>query len=149
RSGTEAVPSLAGLGAAARLARTGLAQMPLVAGRRDRLEMLLLGMGTKVSVNGSGQPRLPNTASVSFHGLAADAIVRALDSQDICASAGAACHSGNVEPSGTMRAMGLPLEVAMGAVRFSLSRTTTDAEIDTVAETVPRVMASVRQSTIV
>jgi cysteine sulfinate desulfinase/cysteine desulfurase-like protein len=56
--------------------------------------------------------------------------VRALDAEGICVSAGAACHSGSVEPSSTMKAMGKPLREAMGVVRFSLSRYTTAEEID-------------------
>jgi cysteine desulfurase len=136
RSGTEPVPSIAGFAAAARLARESAANYARVRALRDRLESEILARVPETSVNGVTQPRLGNTASIAFHGLAADEVVRALDANGICTSAGAACHSGNVEPSGTMKAMGLPLHVAMGAVRFSLSRYTTEAEIDQVVETV-------------
>jgi cysteine desulfurase len=136
RSGTEPVPAIAGLAVAARLAREALAGYERVRSLRDRLESTILTRIPESSVNGGSQPRLDNTANISFHGVAADEIVRALDAGGICTSAGAACHSGSVEPSSTMKAMGLPLRVAMGAVRFSLSRYTTEEEIDQVVEKV-------------
>lgn len=130
RSGTEPVPAIAGLAAAARLAREALPDYGRVRALRDRLESAILAQVPETSVNGVTQPRLGNTASIAFHGVAADELVRALDAHGVCVSAGAACHSGKVEPSGTMKAMGLPLHVAMGAVRFSLSRYTTEAEVE-------------------
>ena len=130
RSGTEPVPSIVGLAAASRLAREGLASFDRVRALRDKFESSILASVEEASVNGVTQPRLGNTANISFHDAAADEIVRALDTEGVCVSAGAACHSGKVEPSSTMKAMGLPLRVAMGAVRFSLSRYTTEAEID-------------------
>jgi cysteine desulfurase len=136
RSGTEPVPSIVGMGVAAELA-AGL-MPPRVAELRDRLESELLRRLENVSINGATQPRLPNTSSISFHGREADAIVRALDAEGICVSAGAACNSGRVEPSATMRALGLPLDVAMGAVRFSLSRYTTEREIGEALDIVER-----------
>lgn len=147
RSGTEAVPSIAGLAAAARLARETLPDYDRVRALRDRLESEILARVDETSVNGATQPRLGNTANISFHDSAADAIVRALDAEGICTSAGAACHSGSVEPSGTMKAMGKPLRIAMGAVRFSLSRYTTAEEVDRAVEAVVNVgRASARQT---
>jgi cysteine desulfurase len=141
RSGTEPVPSIVGLAMAARLARRALPDFARVRALRDRLESTLLDTLEDVSVNGGTQPRLDNTANIAFHGVPADEMVRALDADGICTSAGAACHSGSVEPSGTMKAMGLPLHVAMGAVRFSLSRYTTEAEVDQVIDVVTRLRA--------
>lgn len=140
RSGTEPVPSIAGLAAASRLARTALASYDRVRALRDRLESAILTRVDETSVNGGAQPRLGNTANISFHGAYADAVVRGLDAEGVCTSAGAACHSGNVEPSSTMKAMGKPLHVAMGAVRFSLSRYTTEAEVDRAADVVAAVV---------
>lgn len=140
RSGTEPVPSIAGLAAASRLARTALASYDRVRALRDRLESAILTHVDETSVNGGAQPRLGNTANISFHGAYADAVVRALDAEGVCTSAGAACHSGNIEPSSTMKAMGKPLHVAMGAVRFSLSRYTTEAEVDRAADVVAAVV---------
>ena len=140
RSGTEPVPSIVGLATAARLARESLAGYESVRALRDQLEASILARVDETSVNGATQPRLGNTANISFHDAAADEIVRALDAEGVCTSAGAACHSGSVEPSATMKAMGKPLRVAMGAVRFSLSRYTTEVEVgravDVVASTV-------------
>jgi cysteine desulfurase len=144
RSGTEPVPSIAGLGAAARMAREALARMDRVRALRDRFESEILSRIDETSVNGATQPRLGNTANVSFHDAYADELVRALDAEGVCVSAGAACHSGTVEPSATMKALGKPLRVAMGAVRFSLSRYTTDEEVERAIETVVRVVPRVR-----
>jgi cysteine desulfurase len=149
RSGTEPVPSIAGLGVAAKLAREALAHYGRVRALRDRLESQILTRIADTSVNGASQPRLGNTANIAFHGAYADVLVRAIDEEGVCASAGAACHAGNVEPSGTMQAMGLPLEVAMGAVRFSLSRNTTADEIARAIDIVSAAVPRVRQSTIV
>jgi cysteine desulfurase len=140
RSGTEPVPSIAGLAAASRLARTSLASYDRVRELRDRLESAILTGVSDTSINGGTQPRLGNTANISFHGVAADEIVRALDQEGVCVSAGAACHSGKVEPSSTMKAMGKPLHVAMGAVRFSLSRYTTVEEVDRTADIVAAIV---------
>jgi cysteine desulfurase len=150
RSGTEPVPSIVGLAAAARLAQSALASYERVRALRDRLESSILLRVEATSVNGVSQPRLANTTNISFHDAYADEIVRALDGEGICVSAGAACHSGSIEPSATMKAMGHPLRVAMGAVRFSLSRDTTsdeiDRAIDVTAAVVPRVRKSVSAS---
>lgn len=147
RSGTEPVPSIVGLATAAQLASESLATYDRVRTLRDRFESAVTTRLEDVSINGSRQPRLANTANVAFHDVAADELVRALDTEGICVSAGAACHSGSVEPSSTMKAMGLPLRVAMGAVRFSLSRYTTQEEIDRAADAVcalvPRLRATV------
>ncbi|HEX8255457.1 MAG TPA: cysteine desulfurase family protein [Thermoanaerobaculia bacterium] len=143
RSGTEPVPSIVGLATAARLAREALASFDKIETLRDRLESALLAIG-ETSVNGASQPRVGNTANISFHDIAADELVRALDAEGVCVSAGAACHSGKVEPSGTMKAMQKPLRVAMGAVRFSLSRYTTEAEIEHAIATVHPVVARLR-----
>jgi cysteine desulfurase len=144
RSGTEGVPGIVGLGAAAALARRRLAAMSRVEALRDRFEREVTSRNKDTSVNGGTRMRIPNTANISFHDRAADQIVRALDAEGICASAGAACRAGSVEPSNTMTAMGLPLDVAMGAVRFSLSHDTTDAEIDRAIAVVNEVVSSVR-----
>jgi cysteine desulfurase len=145
RSGTEPVPAIAGLAAAAKLAREALPSVSRVRVLRDRLESSVLSHVPETSVNGGSQPRLANTANISFHGIAADEIVRALDEEGICTSAGAACHSGKVEPSATMKAMGKPVRAAMGAVRFSLSRYTTEQEIDRTIDTVAQVVSRLRR----
>lgn len=146
RSGTEPVPSIVALAAAARMAREALPHYDSVRALRDRLESAILSRVEETSVNGASQPRLGNTANISFHDAYADEVVRALDEASICVSAGAACNSGKVEPSGTMKAMGRPLRVAMGAVRFSLSRYTTADEVDRAIEIVSDVVPRVRSA---
>jgi cysteine desulfurase len=146
RSGTEPVPSIVGLAAAARLAVESLATHDRVQALRDRFETAITTRLEDVSINGGTQPRLGNTANVAFHDVAADELVRALDAEGICVSAGAACHSGSVEPSSTMKAMGVPLRIAMGAVRFSLSRYTTEKEIDRAADVVCTTVPRLRQT---
>ena len=133
RSGTEPVPSIVGLAAAARLAREALATYDRVTALRDRFERSL----TDAEVNGRTQPRLGNTSSVSFDGGDVTEIVLALDEAGVCVSGGAACHSGKTEPTATMKAMGRP-----AAVRFSLSRYTTAEEIDRAIEITSGVRAS-------
>jgi cysteine desulfurase len=144
RAGTEPVPSIVGLAAAARLAHETLANYASIRALRDRLESQILTRVEETSVNGATQPRIGNTANISFHDAYGDEIVRALDAEGICTSAGAACHSGKVEPSSTMKALGRPLHVAMGAVRFSLSRYTTAAEVERVVEAVAGVVERCR-----
>jgi cysteine desulfurase len=145
RSGTEPVPSIVGLAAASRLAREALASYEEIRALRDRFESAILARIEDTSVNGASQPRLDNTANIAFHGAYADGVVRAIDAEGVCVSAGAACNSGSIEPSSTMKAMGLPLHVGMGAVRFSLSRYTTAEEIDRTVEIVAAAVPRVRQ----
>ena len=130
RAGTENVIELVGLGVACELIDRNLpAYARRMAETRDRLETGLLAYGgPAVRINGSRQWRLPNTASVSFKGRAADAILAGLKS--VAASAGAACHSDRVEVSHVLAAMGVPQEYAMGTIRFSTGRYTTTEEID-------------------
>ena len=144
RSGTEPVPSIVAMAAASRLAREALPARQRVRALRDRLESAVLSSIAETSVNGGSQPRLDNTASIAFHGVAGDAIVAALDAAGVCVSAGAACHSGNPEPTATMKAMGKPLRVAMGTVRFSLSRYTTEEEVERAAEIAREVVGKLR-----
>jgi cysteine desulfurase len=148
RSGTEPVPSLVGFGVAARLARERFNEFERVRTLRNRLEQTLLSTIEKVSINGGSQPRLPNTSSVAFHNVAADELLRAFDEEGLCASAGAACHSGKIEPSATLRAMRKPLHVAMGTIRFSLSRYTTGDEIDRAIAIAQRIVPEMRRASI-
>jgi cysteine desulfurase len=144
RGGTENVPGIVGMGEAARLAAEDLSEMPRVAQLRDRLEREILARIPDTHVNGGTDARLPNTTNVGFARLEAEAILLLLSEQGICASAGAACASGSLEPSHVLRAMGVDDRIAHGAVRFSLSRYTTDEEIERTLETLPRLIAKLR-----
>jgi len=132
RAGTESALLTAGLGEACVLAKD-LSGMPDVQALRDRLwGRLRQAFGEGVVLNGHPEHRLPNTLSVSFVGRIGAEILGGLDG--VASSTGSACHSGRVELSPTLTAMGVPPEVGMGAVRFSLGRSTTAQEIEYVAD---------------
>lgn len=125
RAGTENVPLAAAFGAAAALPSAS-AQ---VAALRDRFEAQLDG-GV---VNGKDVARLPNTSNVTFADTDGEGLVIALDLSGVAVSTGSACSSGRVEPSSVLLAMGLTPDEAKATVRFSLSRFTTEEEVDRVA----------------
>ena len=130
RGGTENVPGIVGLGVAAELAARGLAaESARLLELRKRFEAGLKQAIPDVVVHGAAAPRLPNTVNASFPGARADHLLLALDSRGLAASAGAACASGAVEPSPVLSAMGVPRELAICAIRFSLGRTTTEDDI--------------------
>ena len=144
RGGTENVPCIVGMGKAAELAKAALPQMARVAACRDRLEKSILDVIPQTRVNGRIDQRLPNTANIGFRSLEAEAILLLLSEQNICASAGAACSSGSLEPSHVLQAMKIDPKFAHGAIRFSLSRYTTDAEIDRTLAVLPKVIDRLR-----
>jgi cysteine desulfurase len=144
RGGTENVPGIVGMGKAAELAREHLPEMAQVAALRDRLERGILTSIPETHVNGRTDLRVPNTTNIGFTRLEAEAILLLLSEQGICASAGAACSSGSLEPSHVLRAMKIDERIAHGAVRFSLSRYTTEAEIDRALEVLPGVISRLR-----
>jgi cysteine desulfurase len=146
RGGTENLPGIVGLGAAAECAARDLAaEAARLMVLRRRLEAGLRALAPDAVIHGERGPRLPNTVSVSFPGARSDHLLMALDARGIEVSAGAACASGAVEPSPVLSAMGVPREVAIGAVRLSMGRTTTAGEVDAVlaalGEAVPAAVA--------
>lgn len=144
RGGTENVPGIVGMGKAAELAKASLPQMAHVATLRDRLERSILATIDNARVNGRTDTRLPNTTNIGFSRLEAEAILLLLSEQGICASAGAACSSGSLEPSHVLQAMHIDPKTAHGAIRFSLSRYTTEADIDRALQTLPKVIDRLR-----
>jgi cysteine desulfurase len=144
RGGTENVPGIVGMGKAAQLAREHLPDMTKVADLRDRLESGILQRIPDTSVNGDVEIRVPNTTNISFAQLEAEAILLLLSEQDVCASAGAACSSGSLDPSPVLQAMKIDPKKAHGAIRFSLSRMTTAEEIGRTLEILPSVIARLR-----
>jgi cysteine desulfurase len=138
RAGTESALLAAALGEACVLARD-LAVMDRVKALRDRFwDALQERFGEGVELNGHPEHRLPNTLNVSFVGRVGAEILSRLDG--VAASTGSACHAGRVELSPVLEAMGVPPDVGMGAVRFSLGRGTTQDEIDAVVEALGRVL---------
>jgi cysteine desulfurase len=142
RSGTEPVPLIAAVGCASALALEALRTASAVAALRDDFETSVRAAAPHSSVHGVASPRLPNTSSIGFPGWLADRLVAAFDEAGLAASAGAACHSGSVTASRVLRAMGVADEIALGTVRFSLSRETTRSEIDEAAAVVRSVIGS-------
>jgi cysteine desulfurase len=132
RAGTENVLFMVGLGKACEIAKKYMDDDRILK-LRDRFWKLLQdNFGEKVVLNGHPAHRLPNTLNVSFVGKAGADILARLDG--VAASTGAACHSGSVELSPVLKAMGIAPEVGMGAIRFSLGRTTTVQELETVIQ---------------
>jgi cysteine desulfurase len=132
RAGTENVPYLAGLGEACRLAQERLAQdMEIYQGLRDLLHERLRAGFPPLVLNGPAAAGLPNTLNVSFPGLSGRAILAGVP--EVAASLGAACHGDLEEPSPVLTAMGLPRDLALAAVRLSVGRLTTTAEVEQAA----------------
>jgi cysteine desulfurase len=113
---------------------------PRVRGLRDRLEQSLLESCPESRVNGHREKRLLNTLNMSFKFLEGEAILVLLDQNGICASTGSACTAGSSEPSHVLRAMGVPPDWIQGAVRFSLSRYTTENEVGFVNQKLPPIV---------
>lgn len=143
RAGTENVPGVVGAGQAAAEAGAWLdapgwpAESARLAGLRDRLESLVLA-GVPAVVHARGADRLWNTTNIAFPGAHAEALLLALSERGVQASAGAACSSGSLEPSAVLRAMGVPEALAHASLRFSLSRFTTEAEVEEAAGEIVR-----------
>jgi cysteine desulfurase len=145
RGGTENVPAIVGLGIAAELAKKYLPETSRIGEQRDRLEHGILHNIPDTSVNGSIDHRVPQATNISFAAIEAEAILLLLSEQGICASAGAACSSGSLEPSPVLLAMGIERRRAHGAIRFSLSHYTTDEEIDHTVKVLPDLVARLRR----
>lgn len=146
RAGTENAAAIIALGKACQLAGQHMeAENTVVKAMRDRLQNALMAAIPHARINGDGAERLPNTTSIAFEFVEGEAILLLLSEFGICASSGSACTSGSLEPSHVLRAMGVPFTCAHGSIRFSLSRFTTDAEIDTVIRETPPIIARLRQ----
>jgi len=145
RGGTEAVPAIVGLGEAAACAARELAsEGARLGGLRDAFELGLREIAPDGVVHGAGAPRLPNTTNTSFPGARSDHLLMALDARGVEVSAGAACASGAVEPSPVLAAMGVPRELAICALRFSMGRTTTEGDVAAVLSALAESLHAVR-----
>jgi cysteine desulfurase len=135
RAGTENVPGIVGLGKAVEVrARDMMEEAVRVTALRDRLWNGVRQRVPNVRLNGHPTERLPGTANIAFRHVESESIVLGLDLKGVAVSAGSACTAGHVEPSHVLVALGLPLDWAMGAVRFSLGRTTTSEDVDYVVD---------------
>ena len=140
RPGTLNVPGIAGMGKAAELVMEHLDGDDHVAALRDKLEKGLLERFHNASLNGEPSRRVPNTTNIGFEFVEGEAILLYLNEKGIAASSGSACSSGSLEPSHVLRAMGVPFTSAHGSIRYSLSRYTTEKEIDYTLEVMPEVI---------
>ena len=146
RAGTENAAGIVALGKACELAQVHLAEENTTVKRlRDKLEAGLLSQVSHCFTTGDTANRLPNTCNIAFEYIEGEAILLLLNKEGIAASSGSACTSGSLEPSHVMRAMGIPYTAAHGSTRFSLSRYTTEAEIDRVIKAVPPIVAQLRK----
>ena len=141
RGGTENVPGIVGLGVAAALAREAMeADTARMRALRECLEQGVVERIPFARVNGVGAARVANTSNIRFGDMEAEIILDRLDRAGICAALGAACTAGGSEPSHVLTAMGLDRRAARASVRFSLSRYTTNAEIERVLEVLPSIV---------
>lgn len=145
RAGTENVPGIVGMAAAARRAHEHMEER---AQKERMLRDYLIGRIEAeipdVALNGHRTKRLPNNVNFSFADMEGETMLIMLDMAQICASAGSACTSGAVDPSHVLLAMGLSGERARGSLRLTLSEENTREELDTVVEELARIVARVR-----
>jgi cysteine desulfurase len=146
RPGTENVAGAVALGRATLLAaREQAEEAPRLRALRERLAERLRDGVSDLSVNGEGAETAPHVLNVSVAGADSEALLMHLDLAGVAASSGSACSTGSVEPSHVLVAMGVPRDLALGAIRFSLGRESTTEDVDRVAEVMPSVVAKVRQ----
>jgi cysteine desulfurase len=142
RPGTENVPAIVGMAAAAEWVLEDREREQERQGKlRDRLWKRIEDAFPEATQNGDPSRRLANTLNVSFAGESSETILMALDLEGVCASSGSACMVGSVVASHVLLAMGLPISLASSAVRFSLGHDTTEDEIDRSADAVRRIIA--------
>lgn len=147
RAGTENVVGIVAMGSALELIKEQQGGLVLdrMRRQRDRLQAAITQEIPFVQVNGGNSPRMPNTLNISCHYIEGEGILYRLNSYGICASSGSACTSGSLEPSHVLRAMKVPFTAIHGSIRFSLSRYTTDEEIDYVIKVFPDIVSSLRK----
>jgi cysteine desulfurase len=146
RPGTENVAGAVALGRAAQLAASEQASLAeRLCGLRNELAARLKAAVTGLVVSAEQSARAPHLLSVAVPGADSEALLMHLDLAGIAASSGSACSTGAVEPSHVLLAMGVPRELALGAIRFSLGRESAREDIDRAVEVVPAVVAKVRK----
>lgn len=141
RAGTENVPYIVGMAKASELAIDALKyELTEVKRLRDKLETNLLKNIYNARLNTAVTNRVPNTTNIGFEYVEGELILLHMSDLGICASSGSACTSGSLEPSHVLRAMNVPFTAIHGSIRFSLSRYTTEKEIDYVCEQMPKII---------
>ncbi len=147
RAGTENLPGIVGLGKAAELASAALIDgtVEKIAALRNRLEQGILAQVKDSGVNGGSVRRVPNTTNIYFDNLEGEALVIALDLKGLCTSGGSACASGAAEPSHVLSAMELVPARARASLRFSLTKLSTDEDVDFALEIIPTAASRLRE----
>ena len=141
RAGTENVPYIVGMAKAANLAMESLEYEATEVKRlRDKLEKGLLSKIYNARLNSCASKRVPNTTNIGFEYIEGELILLNMNDYGICASSGSACTSGSLDPSHVLKAMGVPFTSLHGSIRFSLSRFTTEEEIDYTIEKMPAII---------
>lgn len=141
RAGTENVSGIVGLGEAAKLALENMEyEKNVVKNLRDKLEAGILSTVPNARLNSVNKNRVPNTTNIAFEYIEGELILLHLSDMGIAASSGSACTSGSLEPSHVLKAMGVPFTALHGSIRFSLSRFTTEEEIDYAIDVVQKVI---------
>lgn len=147
RSGTLNVAGIAGFGLAAQIAAKEVDEkIERLGALRNRLLDAVRAEIPDVVVNGTLERRVPGNLSLSIPGTEGETLLLLLDGAGIACSSGSACASGAVDPSHVLMAMGVPKELALGSIRFSLGRPTTDEDVDAVAEVLPGVVKQARRA---
>ena len=145
RSGTENVAGIVGFGAAARLARDGLAdRMVRIGEMRDDMEDRLKAAMSHIHINGEDAPRLPNTSNIMVDYAEGEGMVISLDLKGVAVSTGSACSSGSMEPSHVLTAIGKTPDEGFGSLRISLSDLTTQGDVDYLVEVLPGIVERLR-----
>jgi cysteine desulfurase len=145
RAGTENVPYIVGIATALRLAQEERkSENARLATLRDRLVQGVLTATPDAQLTGHPQRRLPGHASFVIPGVEASGLLMHLDMAGVCAASGSACTSGMPEPSHVLMAMGVEYTLALGALRLTLGRSTTQADVDYVLETLPGMVEKLR-----
>ena len=146
RSGTENVAGIVGFGAAARLAREGLAdRMVRIGEMRDDMEDRLKAAMSHIHINGEDAPRLPNTSNIMVDYAEGEGMVISLDLKGVAVSTGSACSSGSMEPSHVLTAIGKTPDEGVGSLRISLSDLTTQGDVDYLVEVLPGIVDRLRK----
>jgi len=145
RAGTENVPGIVGFGKASELAVKNMVKdAEKISTLRDHLEKSILEKIPYVRRNGHPTNRIPGTANFSFEYVEGEGCVVMLDVEGIAVSTGSACASGTTKASHVLRAIGLPGNIAQGAIRFSLGHWNTKEEVNFAVKTIPHVVARLR-----
>lgn len=145
RGGTESVADIVGFGRAAEMTLASLKdEQTRVRHLRDKMEHAILKTIPDTVRNGDRDARLPNTSNISFGGLEAGDLLKALDHAGICASSGSACTTGSLEPSHVLTAMGLSAARARGSIRLSLGIYNTGADVDYLLQHLPAIIGELR-----